>query len=160
MEKLKEETKKAINTILDEGIQTNNIEILEKLTKIYKNAEESECMRYGNYGNYNGNYGNYNGRRAGYDSYGENYGRYNARGYDRKYRGHEKLDEMYDSYGRYSEGKEEYNRGNYGAKDDTMKSLEYMLQSMVQFVSMLKEEAQNQEEVELIRQYTRKISEM
>ena len=107
---------------------------------------------YRGYGNYNagGNYGNYG-------NYGENYGR---RGYDRKYRGHEELDNMYGEYGRYQEGREQYNRGNYGAKDDTLRSLEYMLKSMVQFTNMLKQDATSQEEMELIKQYTRQISEM
>ena len=41
-----------------------------------------------------------------------------------------------------------------------MKSLEYMMQSVVDFVEMLKEEAKSQEEMEIIKKYTRKISEM
>ena len=52
------------------------------------------------------------------------------------------------------------NRGNYGAKDDTMKSLEYMLESVVDFVEMLKKDTNSQEEMDLIRKYTREISEM
>ena len=41
-----------------------------------------------------------------------------------------------------------------------MKSLEYMLESVVDFVGMLKKEATNQEEINLIKKYTKKISEM
>ena len=37
---------------------------------------------------------------------------------------------------------------------------EYMMESVVDFVAMLQEEAESQEEVELIKHYTRKISEM
>jgi hypothetical protein len=70
------------------------------------------------------------------------------------------IDEMYDHYGNYSEGREEYGRGNYGAKEDTMKSLEYMMESVVDFIEMLQEEASSQEEVSLIKHYTKKISEM
>ena len=88
---------------------------------------------------------------------GGNYGR---RGVDAKYRGHDLIEDVYQNYGNYSEGREEYGRGNYGAKEDTMKSLEYMLQSVVEFITMLKDEAGSQEEFEMIKKYTKKISEM
>lgn len=142
-EKLESMSREAIGNLLENGIQTSEVEVLYKLTKIHKMVEEENDM-YRNYGNYN-DYGR------------EQYGR---RGYDRKYRGHEHLDNMYSEYGRYEEGREQYNRGNYGAKDDTLRSLEYMLKSMVQFTNMLKQDATSQEEMELIRQYTRQISEM
>ena len=141
--KLESMSREAIGKVLENGIQTSDVEILYKLTKINKMVEEENSM-YRNYGNYN-DYGR------------EQYGR---RGYDRKYRGHDHLDNMYSEYGRYEEGREQYNRGNYGAKDDTLRSLEYMLKSMVQFTNMLKQDATSQEEMELIRQYTRQISEM
>lgn len=48
----------------------------------------------------------------------------------------------------------------YGDRGDTTKSLEYMLESIVCFVEMLQEDATNQDEMDLIRRYTRKISEM
>lgn len=130
-ERIIDETKKSIKKILDDGIQTTNLEYLDKLVDIYKDAEEVKNMRYGNYEGY-GNYGNYSGRRAGYDSYGrdnygDNYGRgsYGRRGYDSKYRGHDHLDRMYENYGRYEEGRE-----RYGANEDTKKSLKYMLESL------------------------------
>lgn len=153
-----EKTENAIKKIVDEGLTTNNLDTLYKLSKIKHMAKEDENM---NYGNYNG-YGKYNGRGPGYDTYGRMYGEgdYGRRGRDMRYRGHDKLDRMYGEYGRYEEGREQYNRGNYGAKDDTMKSLEYMLESMVDFVKMLKEDANSQEEVELIRKYTQKIAQM
>ena len=70
------------------------------------------------------------------------------------------LYDMYGNFQEYSESSSQYSRGNYGAKEDTMKSLEYMMQSVVDFVEMLKEEAKSQEEMEIIKKYTRKISEM
>ena len=85
--------------------------------------------------------------------YGE--GSYGRRGYDAKYRGHEHLDRMYDNYGRYEEG-----RSRYGANEDTKKSLEYMLRSMEDFARMLKEEAQSQEEVNMIKQTAQRIAQM
>ena len=111
-----------------------------------------------------GEYGNYGGRRAGYDSYGRdeygrgnysNYDGYGARGRDMRYRGHEHLDKIYEDYGRYEEG-----RQRYGANEDTKKSLEYMLRSMEDFARMLKEEAQSQEEVNMIKQTAQRIAQM
>ena len=76
------------------------------------------------------------------------------------YRGQRVLDEMYNGYRNYNDGKEEYNRGNYGAKNETMKSLEYMLEAVTDFIEMLQNDASSQEEVDMIKHYTRKISEM
>ena len=50
--------------------------------------------------------------------------------------------------------------GHYGAKNVTMKALDYMMQSVVQFIEMLKKDANSQEEIDLIQDYTRQISEM
>ena len=152
-EKLKETTKKSIEKILNDGLTTANLEHLYKLVDIYKDAKEVESMNYGNYnGNYGeyGNYGNY-GRRPGYDSYGD----YGRRGYDAKYRGYGHLDKMGEEYGRY----QDY-RSRYGANEDTKRSLEYMLKAMEDFARMLKEEAQSQEEVQMIKQTAQRIAQM
>lgn len=155
-EKLEKKTEESINKILDEGITTNNLDHLYKLTDIYKDAKEVESMN--NYGNY----GEYNGRGPGHGSYGEynrGYGEYNdgynARGRDSKYRGYGHLDRMYNEYGNYS-----YGRERYGANEDTKRSLEYMLRSMEDFARMLKEEAQSQEEVNMIKQTAQRIAQM
>ena len=141
-EKLKQTTSEAIERLLNEGITTNNLDHLYKLTKINHIAKENEEM-YNNYENYNrGNYGNY----------GNEYGR---RGYDAKYRGHEYMDRMYQEYGRY-----EGNRERYGANEDTKRSLKYMLEAMEDFARMLKSEAQSQEEVQMIRETAQRISQM
>lgn len=133
-EKLEKKTEESIQKILDEGITTNNLEHLYKLTKINHIAKEDESMNYGNYG-----------RRPGYDSYG-NYGRYGEygrneygrRGYDMKYRGEEEMDRMAGEYGRYMESRE-----RYGANDqETDKSFHYMVKALEDFVMVLKEEAE------------------
>lgn len=160
---MKEETKEKINeqleekicTILDEGIQPSNIEMLDMLIDIHKDVANEEywkgkenMMRYGNYD-----------RR-----YRDDYGRdeYGARRRDSRarYMGHEHIERMADDYGRYMESRDMANRGNYGAKDDALKSLEYMLESMVDFVEMLKHDATSQEEMNLIREYTQQIASM
>jgi len=145
-EKLIEITEKSMNKILSDGITTNNLDHLYKLTKINHIAKEDKNMNYGNYGRY----GNYNA--------GGNYNEYNdygRRGVDSKYRGHEYMDRMYQEYGRYEEGRE-----RYGANEDTKKSLKYMLQSMEDFARMLKSEAQSQEEVQMIRETAQRIAQM
>lgn len=99
--------------------------------------------------------------RRDYDNYGarqrDSRGRYMT---GRDDRGYSIIDDMNDMYEDYSGNKEEYNRGNYGAKDDTLKSLDYMLKSVVQFMEMLRDEATTDEEMQLIKKYARKISEM
>lgn len=147
-----EAVEKPIETAIKSGVNLNNLDYLYKLVDIYKDVAninywkvKEDNMRYSNYGNY--------GR-------GGSYGR---RGYDARYRGHrpeDKIDEMYMNYQAYSEGREAYGRGNYGAREDSMMCLETMLESMEDFVKMLKEEASSQEEIELIRKYIKKISEM
>ena len=166
-----EEVPKSIKTLLnDEGIKKENIEYYGGLVDIYKDLKnveywkrkENYFMYNGMYGNY-GNYGNYGGRRAGYDSYGrgDSYGdNYGRRGYDAKYRGESALEAMHGNYRAYSAGRESYNAGNYGARDDSMKSLRYMLESAVDFFRMLKAEANSQEELTLIHDYVSKINEM
>ena len=172
IERLKKEAEKKIDNLVEQGItSTATIDALDKLVDIVKDVGEMEKMEkhkyQGEYGNYGRNYmeGEYNegnyGRRGNYrEGYQEgNYGRRmrDSRG---RYRGHEMLDEMSEEYGRYEEGRMEYREGNYGAEGQTMKSLEYMLESVVEFIKMLEKEASSQQEVQLIKKYTKKIAEM
>lgn len=163
-EDLKHATEDTIKKLLEESqgeINTNNLEALGELIDIHKDIanekywctkEESEM--YGNYGNYN----NYGGRYSDYDRNDyrgyDNYGRRerDSRG---RYKGHDYIDRMYDYYGRYEEGHQ-----RYGANEDTMKSLKYMLESMEDFARMLREDAQSQEEIEMIRQTAQRIAQM
>ena len=131
-----EKMTESINKILDEGLNTQNVELMYKLVDIYKDIKEVKSMNYGEYG-----------RRAGYDSYGrENYGNYNMeygrgrygrQGYDMKYRGDENIDRMYNEYGRYME-----NRNRYGNGEETDKSFHYMVKSLEDFIKVLYEEAE------------------
>lgn len=122
-------------------------------------------MRYREYGEY-GEYGNDNYGRRGVPGTGRryresSYGRRGVPGSGRgRYRGEETMNEMYEAYKDYSDGREEVNMGNYGAKGETMKSLDYMMKSVVEFIEMLKKDAGSQEEMQLIQEYTRQISEM
>ena len=154
-----DETKKYIKQILEQGLEeNNNIEYMYKLIDIQKDAYEIKNMKEGN--EMYGNYGNYGGRRAGYDSYGRgnygeygegSYGEYNSggsygrRGVDSKYRGHEHLDRMYGEYGRYMEGKE-----RYGAGEETDKSFHYMVKALEDFIQVLYEEAEGQQQKQML----------
>lgn len=154
-EKIIKEVDENIKTILDNGINTDNLELLYKLTKIKHITKEDKEM-YGNYGNY----GNYSGRRAGYDSYGRgNYGEYGnygegsygRRGYDMKYRGDEELDRMHGEYGRYQES-----RNRYGAGEETDKSFHYMVKALEDFIKVLYEEAETQQQKQMLRESLQK----
>ena len=138
-DKLKREIHNLKVIIANDGIESgNNLDNLYKLIDIEKDICKIEKYEEHDEGSY--------GKRSR-DSRG-------------RYMGHEHLDRMYDEYGRYEEGKADYHRGNYGAREDSIHSLKYMLESMVDFVRMLKHDASSQEEMNLIKEYTKKISEM
>lgn len=161
LSKIKKIVEVPMETIAKDGVSSNNLDYLYKLVDIQKDIANIEywrakedIMRYSDYGNYGrGSYGR--------NSYGD--GSYGRRGYDAKYRGHrpeDRMDEMYMNYQAYSEGREAYGRsGNYSAKEDSMKSLEFMLESAVDLFKMLREEASSPEEKEIIEKYAKKISE-
>lgn len=163
-DKVTEQVEEKIKKIIEVGVQSDNVDYLYKLVDIHKdlaNEDYWKCkkevlkMRYYGEDEYGAEeYGNY-GRRMR-----DGRGRYMARGYDAKYRGEDMINDMRDMYGNYSESKEEYGRGNYRAKEDTMKSLDYMLQSVMEFMKKLEKEADSPEEVELVKKYARKIGMM
>ena len=146
-EKLEKNTEESINKILEEGVTTNNLDHLYKLTKINKIAKEGEDSMYGNYGEYGA-------RRPGYDSYGRDeygrggYGNYGARGRDRRYRGDEYMGRMYDEYGRYQESRERYGAGD----QETDKSFMYMVKALEDFIKVLEEEAESPAQKQQLRQ--------
>lgn len=111
-------------------------------------------MRYGNYNDYGARGRDSRGRYMG------DYGRRGGQGSGRRYRGYDYIDDMNRFYDNYNEGREASRRGNYGAGDDSLKSLDYMLKSVHQFVKMLREDADSPEEVELIQEYAQKIGDM
>ena len=149
LKKLKKEVEEKIEKTLENGIDENNVVYIYRLIDIHKDIEnedywkkKEEMMMYRDYEDYN-------------------YGRRGVPGTGRgRYRGEDMIEDMHESYNDYTDNKEEYGRGNYGAKEDTIKSLDYMLKSVVQFMQMLEEDATSEEEMQLIKKYSRKISEM
>lgn len=168
-EKVNEQIVEKINAITEEGIKQTNVDYLGKLVDIHKDLanedyweekKEDMTMRYGNYGR---------GSRRG-RSYGEMAPMY-GRGRRRDSRGRymtgreygegtpaEMIDEMYEHFGNYEEGKEQSRRGNYSAKDDSIESLECMMQAICEFVDTLREDADSEEEVAIIEKYARKMA--
>lgn len=140
-EKMIKKTEESINKILEEGITTNNLDHLYKLSKINHIAKEDKNM-----------YGNYGARRPGYDSYGRGYGEYGEygnygrRGRDMKYRGDDELDRMSGEYGRYQESR------RYGAGEETDKSFHYMVKALEDFIKVLHEEAETEPQRQELRQ--------
>ena len=134
----------SIKNLLEQGLTTANVDNLVKLSKIKHYAKEDEQMNYGNYG----------ARRPGYDSYGnyDNYGeyrrgRYGARGRDMRYRGDENIDRMADEYDRYQES-----RSRYGAGEETDKSYHYMVKALEDFIRVLYEEADSEQQKQMLRE--------
>lgn len=157
-EDLKRASLDKVKQLLQENsgeITGNTLEAIGDLVDIYKDianveywCEKEESEMYGRYGR--DSYGEYGRGSYGRDSYGRR--ERDSRG---RYRGHEYMDEMYDEYSKYMEG-----RSRYGANEDTKKSLEYMLRSMEDFARMLKEDAGSEEEVQMIRQTAQRIAQM
>lgn len=105
--KVLEKVEKAIESTIENGVQTGNADYLYKLVDIHKDIYEEEYYKsekeekemYRDYGDYSG-YG-----RRGVPGSGR--GRY------RRYRGEDALDEMKYHYGNYMDS------GNYGEKEDS-----------------------------------------
>lgn len=154
-DKVIEQVEEAINGILEQKVQPGNADYLYKLIDIHKDIKNEEYwkeeknMRYGNYGE---NYGTY-GRRDSRGRYME--GNYGRRGVDSKYRGEEIMDDMYQAYQEYNEGKE-----NYGADGETLESFKYMLKAFKDYYKHLKQEASSQEEVKLLEKTAKEIGMM
>ena len=171
--KIIEEVEKLEKAMLDKGIKAENLDTLNKISNIHKNLskvehyeKEEEDMRYRGYsegtmGNYNEGYGEYSYGRRGVPGTGRyresgSYGRRGVKGTGRgRYRGEEMMDEMAYHYGNYNEGIEQY-----GADEETMKSFKYMLKSFKDYYKHLKEEASSQQEVKMLEDVAREISEM
>lgn len=156
-DKLKNQIEEQIQNVSDEGVQINNIDYLFRLIDIKKDLanieywkEKEEKMRrnYGyEYGR--GDYGRGEYGRRERDSRG----RYmTGRG---NYRGDDMIDDMRERYEKY-----EGDRERYGHDEATMKSLEYMLMSVEDFMGHLMEDANSQEETELIKETAQKIARM
>lgn len=171
VENLKEQVEKQLENIATTGIQSNNVDLLYKLIDIHKDISQEkywdekiklkkeglEMRRYREGAEYNPygreEYGNY-----GREQYGrrrrDSRGRFMEGGSYGHDDGEQMMDEMMGNYQSYRENM------SYGAEQDGMKSLNKMLESAYEFVEMLTQDAKSQEEVELIKKWTRKMSQL
>lgn len=161
MHKIIEETDKYIKQFMEEGLdQGDNLKYVGDLIDIQKDAYEIECMKeekemYGEYGNYREYGARRGGRRGSYgrDEYGRggygNYGEYGRRERDSRgrYRGDDEMDRMYEEYGRYQES-----RSRYGAGEETDKSYHYMVKALEDFIKVLHEEAETEQQRQMLRE--------
>ena len=164
LDKLKEETDKSMKRVLEQGVQTNNVDFLYKMIDIKKDIAEIEKeeqeMMYGNYGNYGRDSDMmYSGgrRRDSRGRYmeGGSYGRRGVPGTGRgRYRGDEMMDEMIYHYGNYSES------GQYGAEGESMEALSNLMESAYEYFKELKQNANSPDEVKMMEHYFRKMGEM
>lgn len=178
MEKLKELVEKELKSMEESGIDSSNIDVIYKLVDIHKDIENEEYwkvkkeameMRYnGDYEGYGEGYGRRRrdsrgrymaggrgGNRGGRGGYSEggNYGHYMP--YPEMY-----MDRMMDGMEGYMEGREQYNRGNYNGKDQSVESLEKMLEGIVAFVEEIQNDPEQHEEKEVVNHYIKKLKEM
>ena len=147
-DKVIKKVEESISKIIEEGLNTNNLDNLYKLSKIKHMAKEDKEM-----------YGEYNGRRAGYDTYGRdnygndysyrNYGRndYGARGRDMRYRGDDYMDRMSNEYGRYMESRE-----RYGAGEESDKAFHFMTKALGEYLDFLHEEADTPQKKQMLNE--------
>ncbi len=143
-DKVIEKVDEKIKHIIDEDINTNNLDHLYKLTKIRHMSKEDKNMMYGNYGNYEG-------RRSGYDAYGRDDYRtremYGRRGYDMRYRGDDYTDRMSGEYHRYMDSRE-----RYGAGEESDKAFHFMTKALGEYLDFLHEEADTPQKKQMLNE--------
>lgn len=149
-ESIKSEIEKTLGDISNEGISRDNVDYLEKLLCSHNKLEQEDYwevkkMYYRD------------SRRYDYDRDDMSYGRGRRRDSRGRYKGHDMIDEMSDYYGKYMETRD---GRSYGGREDSIKSLDYMMASVYDFVCMLEEDVKSDEEMDIIRKYARKISEL
>ena len=152
--KAKKEVEKLIKTATENGLQASNVQLLYQLIDIHKDIENEKYWKNKEENiMYRDDYGteDYRGGRSR-----DSQGRFMGDRRSTSYRGQRVLDEMYNGYRNYNDGKEEYNRGNYGAKNETMKSLEYMLESVTDVIELLQHDEGLIEDIDMVKKYTRR----
>ena len=141
----------------------DELDVLYKLVDIDKDLENIDYwkvkkevmkMRYNNYGDYS---------EGGYSE--GRYGRRGVPGTGRgRYRGHDDGEDMIEdmkySYNAYSESRNAYGRGNYGAEQENMEALEDTMRLFTEFAQKMIQEVDSPEAKQIIKKHLRKISQM
>ena len=74
--------------------------------------------------------------------------------------GENMIEDMRESYSAYSESRNAYSRGNYGAEQDGMKALEDTMEIFTEFAQKMINEVDGPEAKQIVRKHLRKISQM
>ena len=149
-ERILKEVEASIEIVLDEGLSQDNLEVLGELVDIHKDIIKERKEIYDmNYGN---NYGEYGRGSYGREQYGNynGYGNYGRRGVDSRYRGDEYMGRVNEEYGRYQESR------SYGSPEETDKSFHYMVKALEDFIKVLGEEAETQQQKQQLREALQK----
>lgn len=161
MEKIKELVENKLKEIETKGVlDDKTISTLETLIEIHRGIEDGEylkkereagTMRYRNYDE-----DMYGARRR------DSRGRYMGNRNDRY--GHHMPEDYWervmDGYEGYMDGMERYRRGNYNGKDQSIESLEKMLDGIVAFMEEILNDPERHEEKEVVKHYIRTFTEM
>ena len=163
LEKIKSIVGKELTQFSSTELNEDDLDILCKLIDINKDIEnidywnvkkEGIKMRYENYGDYSeGRYSEGRYGRRGVPGTGR--GRY--RGHDE---GEDMIEDMKESYSAYSESRNAYGRGNYGAEQESMEALEDTMRLFTEFAQKMIQEVDSPEAKQIIRKHLRKISQM
>ena len=168
MDKVKKAIDKEIESIACSEINQQNVDTLGKLIDMKKDIADSEyydTVREAMEMRYYDDDDMYGARRR--DSRGRYMeGRDGMRGSMPRRGGYghhmpmEYFDRMMDGIEGYMEGREEYNRGNYNGKGQSVESLERMLEGIVAFVEEIQNDPEQHEEKEVVNHYIKKLKEM
>lgn len=156
MHELINQVNKELEQVQQQGINTNNLQMLGQLVDIQKDLYKIESMKNGsrrdNYsqgGNGGSNYSGYG--RENYNRYSNNYGRNYSRGGDRLY---EYYDQISDGIARYQEGRSSYGHNNEERLKDGLDRLMFGVSMLVETAM---EFAETQQEREIIHHHLQKI---
>ena len=163
-DKIKEMVVKELEQFSDAtDLHGDELDVLYKLVDIDKDLENIDYwkvkkevmkMRYNNYGDYS---------EGGYSE--GRYGRRGVPGTGRgRYRGHDDgediIEDMKYSYSAYSDSRNAYGRGNYGAEQENMEALEDTMRLFTEFAQKMIQEVDSPEAKQIIKKHLRKISQM
>lgn len=163
-DKIKEMVVKELEQFSDTtDLHGDELDVLYKLVDIDKDLENIDYwkvkkevmkMRYNDYGDYS---------EGGYSE--GRYGRRGVPGTGRgRYRGHDDGEDMIEdmkySYSAYSESRNAYGRGNYGAEQESMEALEDTMRVFTEFAQKMIQEVDSPEAKQIIKKHLRKISQM
>lgn len=164
-EEITKQVEKELEEIVNEKVNTNNVDYLYRLVDIHKdlaneNYWKEKIKMYGNrYSrDFSGEYGRGSYGRRGMKGTGP-YSRYRGGRGSGRYRGEEAIDEMYMNYGEYNEANQSYNEGNYGAEGGMKESAEGIMENIYEIVEELKDTG-SPEVMQVIKKYSKKIMEM